>query len=159
MKLTSANIESTINDKKLETENVDRVKETLQKETAEYISSLDGMKNIGEFQETISTLRTEISAEVEMKRNTEIKDKLAAIHKVLEETKKDNTEMLDRINGNIDKAKGIKGELTSGSVESSAKAVEKLNEASSERKELEKKLDEQVDKEREIDKESNNIKV
>lgn len=159
MKLTSEKIESIISEKKLETQKVEGISEKLKKEADDYISALDGMQDIGENNNTISNLRAEIRSEVEDKKTTEIKDKLSKIGKELESAKKDNNEMIDGLKNNIDKARGIKGEITSGSMESANKAVKQLEKASADRKTMDGKLSDDIAEAEKVKADSDNIKV
>lgn len=159
MSLTASSIEKKINEKNTETAEISSVEKQFEREVEEMKEALNGMQETGEYDNIISTLHSEVRAEVESKKASEITDKIQNINTELKTTGEDNEQTIGSLGNNIEKASGIRSEVASRANELANNAVAELSVAKSEREDLGTSIAEMIEKATKVRDDASQINV
>lgn len=137
----SMEIKKTIEDNDSKVEQIDKTAEELTEDANKMKAALDSMLATGEYDDIISSLHNDVGKEVEVKKKTEIAEKIANVKTNVEQTAADNSDTISKLETNITKTNEIKNNIASNVEGFAQNARSDLEKGAEERKELNDQLE------------------
>lgn len=137
----SMEIKKTIEDNDSKVEQIDKTAEELTADANKMKAALDSMLATGEYDDIISSLHNDVGKEVEVKKKTEIAEKIANVKTNVEQTAADNSDTISKLETNITKTNEIKSNIASNVEGFAQNARSDLEKGAEERKELNDQLE------------------